>query len=158
LEVARLARGRSAPELRASFDGVAEIGALVDAAFAGQVNEEIDTVQQVTGRTFCSDERAALRDTLHRSMSASIAGVALTHPSFVRVACALGRDGAAALGTSAAPRGPPQPARVTFRASIRRRRSDTSSWRDRATRWWDRRPRSARRSTTIRLGLRHALT
>jgi len=104
LEVARLARGRSARELRASFDGVAGIGALVDAAFAGQVNEEIDTVQQVTGRTFCSDEHAALRDTLHRSMSASIAGVALTHPSFVRVACELSPEGAAALGISAAPR------------------------------------------------------
>jgi hypothetical protein len=104
LEVARLARGMSADELRESFEGVAKLGALVDRAFAGQVNEEIDTVRQVTGRSFSADESAALRDTLHRSMSASIAGVALTHPGFVRVACELSPDGAAALGLVAAPR------------------------------------------------------
>jgi hypothetical protein len=98
LEVARLAHDMSPDELRGAFDGVAGLGALVDATFAGQVNEEIATVEQVMGRAFSDEETATLRDTLHRSMSASIVGVALGHPSFTRVALELSPDGAAALG------------------------------------------------------------
>ena len=98
LEVARLARDRSPAELRDAFDGVAGLGGLVDATFAGQVSQEIDTFQQVTGRALSDEETGTLRDRLHRSMSASIAGVALGHPSFTRVALELSPEGAAALG------------------------------------------------------------
>jgi len=98
LEVARLARDRSPDELRVAFDDVAGLGALVDATFAGQVSQEIDTLQRVTDRTFSDEEIETLRDRLHRSMSASIAGVALSHPSFTRVALELSPEGAAVLG------------------------------------------------------------
>jgi len=98
LEVARLAKDKTPDELRVAFADVAALGALVDATFVGQVDEEIDTVQQVTGRTFSDEESATLRETLHRSMSACITGVALSHPSFAKVALELSPEGAATLG------------------------------------------------------------
>jgi len=81
-----------------AFDHVLEIGQLIDATFTGQVDSEIETLQRVSGRLFSDDEIAALRDALHRSMSAIVAGVGLTHPSFARVASELSQEGAGRVG------------------------------------------------------------
>ena len=98
LEIARLAAGSPAAELAEAFDHVLGIGALIDATLTGQVESEIETLRRVRGRAFTDDEIAMLRDALHRSMSAIVAGVALTHPSFAKVARELSAEGAARLG------------------------------------------------------------
>jgi hypothetical protein len=98
LEIAQLARGLSPEDLSTVFDHMAGIGGLVDATFVGQVDKEVETLQQVTGRTFTEAEATTLRDTLYQSMSAIIAGVSLTHPSFTKVALELSKEGAAKLG------------------------------------------------------------
>jgi hypothetical protein len=98
LEVAQLAQALSPEELSVAFDQVVSIGGLVDATFVGQVDQEIETLQQVTGRTLAAAEMTALRDTLYQSLSAIIAGVALTDPSFAKVALELSKEGAAKLG------------------------------------------------------------
>ncbi len=88
----------SPDELSRTFDHVLALGALVDAAFVGQADLEIATVQQVTGRAFEEAEVTTLRDALHRSLSAIMAGVGLIHPSFTKAALELSRAGAAKLG------------------------------------------------------------
>jgi len=98
LEIAHAARRMSPAELSAAFDHVLALGGLVDAAFAGQADKEVETLEEVTGHTFSPPEASTLRDTLHDSLSAIVAGVALTHPSFTRVALELSREGAAKLG------------------------------------------------------------
>jgi hypothetical protein len=98
LEVAQLARGLSPEALREAFDQVLGLGGLVDATFVGQVDKEIETLQQVTGRTLAAAEMTTLRDTLYQSLSAIITGVALTDPSFAKVALELSKEGAAKLG------------------------------------------------------------
>jgi hypothetical protein len=77
---------------------VLDIAALVDATFRGQVVQEIDTFQEVTGRTLRARDATVLCDALYRSMRDSIAGVALGHPSFKQVALELSREGALKLG------------------------------------------------------------
>ena len=98
LEVAQLARELSPEALREAFDQVVGIGGLVDATFVGQVDKEIETLQQVRGHTLSAVEVTTLRDTLYHSLSAIIAGVALTDPSFAKVALELSKEGAAKLG------------------------------------------------------------
>jgi hypothetical protein len=98
IENAQLARALSPEELSAAFEQMAGIGALVDATLVGQVDQEIATLQQVTGRTLTEAEATALRDTLYRSLQAIIAGVSLTDPSFRKVALELSPAGAAKLG------------------------------------------------------------
>jgi hypothetical protein len=98
LEIAQLAGVLGPEELSMAFDQVKGIGALVDATFVGQVDQEIDTLQRVTGRTLTEAEMTTLRDTLYESLSSIIAGVALTDPSFAKVALELSREGAAKLG------------------------------------------------------------
>jgi hypothetical protein len=98
LEVAQLARGLSPEELSVAFDQVVGIGGLVDATFVGQVDKEIETLQQVTSRTLSAAEVTTLRDTLYQSLRTIIAGVALTDPSFAKVALELSKEGAAKLG------------------------------------------------------------
>jgi hypothetical protein len=98
LEVAQLARKLSPAELSVAFDQVLGIGELVDATFVGQVDQEIETLQQLTGHTLSAAEATTLRDTLYHSLSAIIAGVALTDPSFAKVALELSKEGAAKLG------------------------------------------------------------
>ena len=98
LEVAQLARELSPAEISVAFDGILGLGGLVDATFVGQVDQEIATLQQVTGRTLSAVQMTTLRDTLHQSLSAIIAGVALTDPSFAKVALELSKEGAAKLG------------------------------------------------------------
>jgi hypothetical protein len=98
LEVAQLARELSPEALSVAFDQVTGIGGLVDATFVGQVDKEIETLQQVTGRTLSAAEATTLHDTLYHSLSSIIAGVALTDPSFARVALELSKEGAAKLG------------------------------------------------------------
>ena len=98
LEVAQLARELSPEALSEAFDQVVGIGGLVDATFVGQVDKEIETLQQVTRRTLSAAEMTTLRDTLYQSLSAIIAGVALTDPSFAKVALELSKEGAAKLG------------------------------------------------------------
>jgi hypothetical protein len=98
LEIERLARDMGPTELRRAFDDIQGIGRLVDETFRGQVEQEITTLQQVTGCAFTEPEQTALADTLHHSMSAIWAEVAFTHPSFKQVAIALSKEGAATLG------------------------------------------------------------
>jgi hypothetical protein len=98
LEIARLAAGSSAEELGAAFDHVLGIGGFIDATLTGQVESEIETLRRVSGRAFTDEEIAMLRDALHHSLSAIVAGVALTHPSFAKVARELSQEGAATLG------------------------------------------------------------
>jgi hypothetical protein len=98
LEIAQLAGVLGPEELSVAFDQVKGLGALVDATFVGQVDQEIDTLQQVTGHTLAEAEVTTLRDTLYESLSSIIAGVALTDPSFAKVALELSREGAAKLG------------------------------------------------------------
>jgi hypothetical protein len=98
LENAQLARALSPEELSTAFEQMAGIGALVDATLVGQVDQEIATLQQVTGRTLTEAEATALRDTLYRSLQAIIAGVSLTDPSLRKVALELSPAGAAKLG------------------------------------------------------------
>src|SRR4029453_18404212 len=95
---AQLARGLSPEALREAFDQVLGLGGLVDGTFVGQVDKEIETLQQVTGRTLAAAEMTTLRDTLYQSLSAIIAGVGLTDPSFAKVALELSKEGAAKLG------------------------------------------------------------
>jgi len=97
LEIARLAAASSVDERSAAFDHVLGIGELIDATFTGQVESEIETVRRVSGRVFTDEEVTVLRAALHRSMSAIITGVALTHPSFAKVARELSEEGAARL-------------------------------------------------------------
>jgi hypothetical protein len=98
LEIAQLAGSLSPEELSVAFDQVKGLGALVDATFVGQVDQEIDTLQQATGCTLAEAEVTMLRDTLYHSLSSIIAGVALTDPSFAKVALELSPEGAAKLG------------------------------------------------------------
>jgi len=98
IEVAQLAQALSPDELSVAFDQVLGIGGLVDATFVGQVDQEITTLQQVTGRTLSAAEMTMLHDTLYQSLSAIIAGMALTDPSFAKVALELSKEGAAKLG------------------------------------------------------------
>jgi hypothetical protein len=98
LEIARLAQDLGPEALRRAFDEIRGIGGLVDTTFMGQVEQEIATLQRVTGYEFAESERTALADTLHQSMTAIWAEVAFTHPSFKQVALALSKEGAATLG------------------------------------------------------------
>jgi hypothetical protein len=98
LEVAQLARTLSPAELNVAFEQVVAIGGFVDATFVGQVDQEMATLQRVTGRTLSAVETIALRDTLYDSLRTIIAGVALTDPSFAKVALELSTEGAAKLG------------------------------------------------------------
>ena len=98
LEIARLAGEMNASELSGAFDHILSLGGLVDVAFSGQAEREIETLQHVTGRTFPEREASTLRETLHRSLSAILAGVGLGHPNFTKVALELSRDGAAKIG------------------------------------------------------------
>ena len=102
LEVARLACHESAEELVTVFDHLVAIGSLVDAAFVGQAEREIETVSRVTGRTFSAAETIALRDALHRSLSHIFAGIGLGHPSFAMVAREVSAAGAAKVGIASA--------------------------------------------------------
>jgi hypothetical protein len=98
LEIGSLAAGMSPKELGDVFDHVGAVARLVDAAFLGQAEQEIETLQRLTGRVFPDAQRTMLRETLHASMRAILADVGLTHPSFRRVAVALSSEGAARLG------------------------------------------------------------
>jgi hypothetical protein len=98
LEIARQVRAMSTEERSRAFDQVGHLGGLVDAVFAGQVEEEIATVERVTGCTFASTERTTLRDTLHQSLHFIMAGIGLSHPRFTRVAVAVSPEGAGRLG------------------------------------------------------------
>ena len=84
------------------FDHLVAIGSLVDAAFVGQAEHEIETLSRVTGRAFSDAETIALRDALHRSLSHIFAGIGLGHPSFAMVARELSASGAAKLGIASA--------------------------------------------------------
>jgi hypothetical protein len=98
LAIAQLAGESSADELSSAFDHIPAIGALIDATFAGQADREIETFRQLTGRRHSPAQLTTLRETLHRSMSAIIAGVALNHPSFTKIARELSSEGAARIG------------------------------------------------------------
>jgi hypothetical protein len=98
LEIARLAEGMSADELSVAFDDLLAIAGLVDGAFSDQATKEVETLERVNRRTFAEAERTELRATLHASLSAIMAGVGLSHPKFVAVACELSTAGAAKLG------------------------------------------------------------
>jgi hypothetical protein len=98
LEIAQLARRQHPDQLRAAFDHVQALGALVDDAFAGQAAAEVATLQEVTGRRLDAGQAHRLHATLHRSLRAIMADVGLTHPEFARIAVALSPEGAASIG------------------------------------------------------------
>lgn len=98
LEIAQLARAMSPDELSEAFDDVQGLGGLVGETFIGQVEQEMATLQAVTGRILTEPDATALRDALQGSMQAIWAEVAMTHPSFKRVALELSKEGAAKLG------------------------------------------------------------
>jgi hypothetical protein len=98
LEIAHLARGQHPDVLREAFDHVLALGALVDAAFAGQAAAEVATLQAVTGRRLDAAQAGVLQDTLHRSLRGIFVDVGMGHPEFARVARGLSRDGAARIG------------------------------------------------------------
>lgn len=98
LEIAQLARRQHPDELRAAFDHVQALGALVDEAFAGQAAAEVATLQDVTGRRLDASQAHVLHATLHRSLRGILADVGMGHPEFARVATALSPAGAASIG------------------------------------------------------------
>jgi hypothetical protein len=98
LEIEQLASNMPPEELSHAFDDIQVIGRLVDETFVGQVEQEITTLQRVTGRVYTESERTALQATLHQSMITIWAEVAFTHPSFKQVALELSQEGAAKLG------------------------------------------------------------
>ena len=98
LEIAQLACDRSPEELSAVFDDIQGIGGLVDETFVGQVEQELATLQTVTGRTFTAAEATKLQEALYQSMRAIWAEVAFTHPNFKQVVLQLSTEGAAKLG------------------------------------------------------------
>lgn len=98
LEIAKLAESLSPEALNRAFDQVMGIGGLVNDTIVGQVTQELDTLYQVTGRTFTDTEAAALHETLYQSLNTILCGVSLTHPSFMKVALDLSKEGAAKLG------------------------------------------------------------
>jgi hypothetical protein len=102
LEIAQLAATQSAEQLSRAFDDLLAIGGLVDATFRGQAAKEVHTLEGTSARTLAEGERAVLRDTLHGSLSAIMAGSGLTHPNFVAVALALSPSGAKKLGIEVA--------------------------------------------------------
>ena len=98
LEMEQLARAMSPDELSTAFDHVKGLTGLVDEAFAGQVEQELATLQTVTGRSLTEPEARALREALSQSLQAIFAEVGMTHPSFKQVALELSKEGAAKLG------------------------------------------------------------
>jgi hypothetical protein len=92
-----IARAR-ADTVERAFTDLAAIAGVVDAVFAGQAEEEVATLERVSGRTLPDTERTALQRALHDSLGRILAGVGLGHPRFVEVARALSPAGAAALG------------------------------------------------------------
>jgi hypothetical protein len=67
----------------------------VDHAFRGQAEQEIETLECVTGRVLPDAQRTALRDALHGSLRAILAEVGMSHPRFRSITQALSPDGAA---------------------------------------------------------------
>jgi hypothetical protein len=98
LEIEQLARAMSPDELSTAFDHIQGLGGLIDATFVGQVEQELATFQNVAGCRLAEPETTALREALTQSMRAIFAEVALTHPTFKRVALELSKEGAAKLG------------------------------------------------------------
>lgn len=98
LEVAALAQFLATEEITSAFDHIMGIGGLVDATFVGQVEQELATLQYVTGRRLTESEATVLREALCKSMRAIWADVAFTHPDFQRVAVELSKEGAAKIG------------------------------------------------------------
>ena len=97
LEIARLAAELETAERGAAFENLAQLGGIVDASLVGQASAEVETLQRVTGRTLSDAESAALQEALHRSLSAIVIGVSLTHPSFVKVAREVSAEATAAM-------------------------------------------------------------
>ncbi|MCP9443223.1 MAG: hypothetical protein NNA20_11580 [Nitrospira sp.] len=98
LEIARLARTLSPEAMSTVFDQIIRIGGLVNDIIVGQVTQELDTLQQVTGRTFTDAEATTLRETLYGSLNRILCDVSLSHPGFVKVALELSKEGSAKLG------------------------------------------------------------
>ena len=100
IEIATLADGMGPDELVEVFGHVGAIAGIVDNAFRGQAEQELETLECVTGRVLPDPQRTALRDALHGSLRAILAEVGMSHPRFRSIAQALSRDGAARLGIS----------------------------------------------------------
>ena len=98
LEIAQMASTMRPDELIEVFDQLESIGELVDETFVGQVEQEVETLQAVTGRNLSDPEAATLHEHLLGTMRAVWAEVGLTHPSFKRMALELSKAGAAKLG------------------------------------------------------------
>lgn len=101
LEIARMAASMSADELTEAFDQLQGIAALVDETLVGQVEQEVETFQAVTGRRRSEREATTLHDRLLGAMRVIWVDVGLTHPSFKRLALELSKNGAAEVGITA---------------------------------------------------------
>jgi hypothetical protein len=75
--------------------------ALVDETSVGQVEQELQTFQTVTGRKLSEHEATSLRDRLLGAMRVIWVDVGLNHPSFKHLALELSEKGAAELGLTA---------------------------------------------------------
>jgi hypothetical protein len=98
LEIERMAGAMSAAEIDAAFDDIAAMVEIIDAAFAGQADGEVETLERVTGRSLAGSRREALRVALHESLGRIMAGVGSTHPRFVEAVREISPSGAAKLG------------------------------------------------------------
>jgi hypothetical protein len=98
LEIEQLAHEMSPEECSHAFDDILAIGGLVDETFVGQVEQEIATLQRVMDHALSQAEQTALREALHRSLTAIWVDVAFGHPSFQQVAVVLSPEGAGKLG------------------------------------------------------------
>jgi len=100
LEIQKLATKLSAEELTSAFDEVLAIAGLIGETFVGQVDAEIETLNNLGDQAFTPDQQTQLQTTLLESMTAIWAGVAMSHPSFCKLAMELSPEGAAKLGIS----------------------------------------------------------
>jgi hypothetical protein len=98
LEIARMAASMKPDELTETFDQLQGIAALVDETFVGQVEQELETFQKLTGHSMAEREAATVSDRLLETMRAIWADVGLTHSQFKQVALQLSKKGAAKMG------------------------------------------------------------
>lgn len=98
LEIAKLASKASPEELLEAFKHVQALGAIVDESLLGQVECELKSFENMTGRILDTKQKETLRNTLCESMRYIWTEMSLTHPKFKKLALALSVPGAAELG------------------------------------------------------------
>jgi hypothetical protein len=84
LLVARLAVEGGSAAIQKAFDDYLAIATMLDGALAAQVQLDIASLSEATGRTFTDDERAAITAAQQRSYRWTFLVSGATHPNFVR--------------------------------------------------------------------------